>query len=84
LTLLLLMVVSILLALGMALLPPVTGAGLGSVVTRSWLLLGALVFCGHYLYYLDEGRRAHLRRRTSKTKVRHRPAPARERSAEYR
>lgn len=83
-TLLLLLIVSVLLALGMVLLPPVTGAGLGSLVTRSWLILGVLVFSGHYLSYLAQGERARLRATSAKPRARYRSVQHGERSAGHR
>jgi len=56
-TLLLLLTVSIFLTLGMALLPSLTGNGLGSVVSRAWLALGVLVFAGYYLSFLEQEKR---------------------------
>jgi hypothetical protein len=83
-TLLRLVLVSVFLAFGLALLPPLTGVGLGSLVTRSWLILGGLVFAGHYLHYLREGTRAYSRKPSTRTKAHRRFAPVGERSAEYR
>ena len=71
LTLLKLGLTSILLALGMVLLPPLAGAGVASIVTRTWLALGLLVFCGNYLYYLEEGERATRRQQVEEFRARY-------------
>jgi hypothetical protein len=83
-TLFMLILTCILLALGLSLLPPLTGEGLAGVVSRAWLLLAVLVFCGHYLYYLEEGARQKKRRRMPDVKAHRHSLPAGERSAEYR
>lgn len=79
-TLLKLGLTSILLALGMVLLPPLTGAGVASLVTRSWLVLGLLVFCGNYLYYLKEGEQDAKQKEATELMAHHRSAEIRERS----
>ncbi|HZK25129.1 MAG TPA: hypothetical protein VFC74_07050 [Oscillospiraceae bacterium] len=47
-------IISCLLMLGMLMLPSLTGAGMGSMVTRLWLAFGILVFTGNYLAYQQE------------------------------
>lgn len=47
---------------GMLLLPPLTGSGLDGLVSRLWLVLGVLVFAGHYLNYLQAEEKARLRK----------------------
>lgn len=49
-----LVIVSCMLTMGMLVLPPLAGAGTGSLVTRLWLALGLLVFSGNYLTYQQE------------------------------
>ena len=83
-TMLILVIVNVLLVLGMVLLPPVTGSGLGSVVTRVWLAFGILVFTGHYLRYLDEIDRVKARKIALASKARHRFVPPAERSVAHR
>lgn len=83
-TMLILVIVNILLVLGMVLLPPVTGSGLGSLVTRVWLAFGILVFTGHYLRYLDETDRAKARKTAVESRARRHLVPPAERSAAHR
>ena len=56
-----LLVSCLLLVFGMTVLPPLSGAGAGSILTRVWLVLGLLTFFGHYQYYLNnaEQKKAH-------------------------
>lgn len=84
LNLLFLLVTSILLAVGMVLLPPLTGTGLGSIVTRAWLVLGLLVFFGYYSYYLAQGERSSRQRKAAKPKAHLRSVQSGARSAGYK
>ncbi len=51
---LLLALVSLLLCIGLLLLPPLTGGGIGSLFARAWLFFGILVFSAHYVYFLKK------------------------------
>ena len=53
-TIIKLVLVCLLLAAGMVMLPPLNGAGPGSIVTRVWLGFGILVFFAHHLQYERE------------------------------
>ncbi|MCW3489857.1 hypothetical protein [Dethiobacter alkaliphilus] len=79
-TLLKLGLACILLALGMMLLPPLSAEGVAGVATRSWLALGLLVFCGNYLYYLEEGERAAKKQEIAEFRARYRAVPFAQRS----
>lgn len=79
--LLFLLIVSIFLTLGMLLLPPLTGTGLGSFVARAWLTLGLLVFAGYYLSFLEQEKHKIWLRMSGQSEVGTRATPAGERSA---
>ncbi|NLZ38171.1 MAG: hypothetical protein GX893_01005 [Firmicutes bacterium] len=44
----------VLLVLGMVILPPLTGSGAGSLVTRLWFAFALLVFSSHHSYYRQQ------------------------------
>lgn len=68
-TRLLLLTVSVFLTLGMVLLPSLTGNGLGSFVSRAWLVFGVLVFAGNYLYFLEQEKRKSLLKMSGQIKA---------------
>lgn len=78
---LLLLSVSLLIVLGLLMLPPLTGDGTGTLFARSWLAFALLVFWAHYhryLEYLDKKKEI----QPGATAPSHRRRPVR--SAEYK
>ncbi|MCR3922864.1 MAG: hypothetical protein NUK65_10200 [Firmicutes bacterium] len=70
----------ILLVIGMMVLPPLSGAGAGSVVTRVWLAFGVVVFFSHHLSFLKEFERAQMRQQDIQPRFSRRLARQRVRS----
>lgn len=60
----------VLLALGMVILPPLTGTGTGSMVSRLWFAFALLIFFSHYTYHHQQLLKMERKKKSAAT-IRH-------------